>query len=72
MSEIVLILCDIVFCILSILLCFNVDTFGFLKNRKNEFYHVNDGWVLNYEHVSIALIRLLFPFVTGLLMEKNN
>lgn len=72
MSEIVLIFCDIVFCVLSILLCFNVDTFGFLKNRKNEFYHVNAGWVLNYEHESIALTRLLFPFVTGLLMAKKK
>lgn len=50
-------------------LCFNLNLFGNLVDPAYS-YSVNGGFVLNGEHVYRAFVRLLFPFLSGLMLSR--
>ena len=53
------------------LLCLQVDVFGFLATRAEVMRHtVIGGWGLSAEHLQVGLTRLLTPFLCGLLLSR--
>ena len=58
--------------VLTLILCLNVDVFGWLQARSYARYTVLGGWSLTPAHLQIGLTRLLYPFFCGLLLSKNG
>ncbi len=57
--------------VFTVLLCLQVDVFGFLATRAEVMRHtVIDGWGLSAEHLQVGLTRLLTPFLCGLLLSR--
>lgn len=56
--------------LLTILLSFNIDVFGFLGNRDSLSYTVIGGWCLNSTDIYVGFSRLLFPFCCGMLIQR--
>lgn len=57
--------------VFTVLLCLQVDVFGFLATRAEVMRHtVIGGWGLSAEHLQVGLTRLLTPFLCGLLLSR--
>lgn len=57
------------FCTLD--LCLNWNVFGLLTpGRDSQIYTVIGGWSLTAEQIYIAATRLLYPFLSGLLISR--
>ena len=57
--------------VFTVLLCLQVDVFGFLATRAEVMRHtVIGGWSLTSEQVYIGLTRLFYPFLCGLLISR--
>lgn len=70
LSKIALTLCVIVFALMTLTLCLNIDIFGFLEARSYAAYTVIGGWSLTPDQLQIGLTRLLYPFFCGLLLSR--
>jgi peptidoglycan/LPS O-acetylase OafA/YrhL len=57
------------FCTLD--LCLNLNVFGLLtETRNSQMYTVIGGWALSSEQIYIGFTRLLYPFLSGLLLSR--
>lgn len=57
------------FCTLDV--CLNWNIFGLLTSARDpQIYTVIGGWCLTAEQIYIALTRLLYPFLCGLLISR--
>ena len=57
------------FCTLDI--CLNMNVFGLLTSgRDAQMYTVIGGWSLTSEQIYIGFTRLLYPFLSGLLLSR--
>ena len=57
------------FCTLD--LCLNLNAFGLLTEARNsQIYTVIGGWSLTSEQIYIGFTRLLYPFLSGLLLSR--
>lgn len=73
MSKVLLSFFVFIFACMTVILCFNIDIFGFLATREpNMLYSVLGGWSMSPEHIQVGLTRLLYPFFAGLLMSRLN
>lgn len=70
LSKIALGVCVAVFAFFTVVLCLNIDLFGFLKLRDYASYTVIGGWSLAPDQLQIGLTRLLYPFFCGLLISR--
>lgn len=68
MPKALLAVCVVVFAAFTVMLCLNVDIFGFLEARSSAAYTVVGGWSLTPDQLQIGLTRLLYPFFCGLLI----
>ena len=58
---------------LTVILCLDLDVFGYLAGREEAMrYTVIGGWSLTPEHFQVGLTRLLYPFFLGLLLSRLN
>lgn len=64
--------CVAVFGIMTLVLCLNIDVFGFLAARDYAAYTVVGGWRLTPDQLQIGLTRLLYPFFCGLLLSRTG
>ncbi|MDO4164173.1 MAG: acyltransferase [Bacteroides sp.] len=71
-SKVVLAVCVVLFAVLTIILCLNIDVFGFLEARSYAAYTVIGGWSLTPDQLQIGLTRLLYPFFCGLLLSRMD
>ena len=62
--------CVVLFGIMTLVLCLNIDIFGFLAARSSASYTVIGGWCLSPDQLQIGLTRLLYPFFCGLLLSR--
>ncbi len=51
-------------------LTLNIDMFGLLDGRVGAPFTVNGGWSLTAGELYVGLIRVLYPFLVGLLMSR--
>ena len=56
--------------VLTVILCLNIDVFGWLAARDYAQYTVIGGWSLTPDQLQIGLTRLLYPFFCGLLLSR--
>ena len=56
--------------VLTVILCFDIDIFGWLAARDYAKYTVIGGWSLTPDQIQIGLTRLLYPFFCGLLLSR--
>ena len=49
---------------------FNLDTLGLLEGRFGAPYTVNGGWNLSSQELYVGAVRLMFPFLAGLLLSR--
>ena len=56
--------------VLTVILCLNIDVFGWLAARDYAPYTVIGGWSLTPDQIQIGLTRLLYPFFCGLLISR--
>ena len=57
------------FCTLD--LCLNLNVFGLLTDSRDaQIYTPIGGWMLTSEQVYIGLVRLFYPFLSGLLLSR--
>ena len=49
---------------------FNLDTLGLLEGRFGAPYTVNGGWNLSSHELYVGAVRLMFPFLAGLLLSR--
>ena len=59
-----------IFAVLTIILCLNIDVFGFLEERSWASYTVVGGWSTTPDQLQVGLTRLLYPFFCGLLISR--
>lgn len=64
--------CVVLFGIMTLVLCLNIDIFGFLAARSSASYTVIGGWCLSPDQLQIGLTRLLYPFFCGLLLSRTG
>ena len=69
-SKAALSVCVAFFAFLTIILCLNIDLFGFLEARSYASYTVVGGWSTTPDQLQIGLTRLLYPFFCGLLISR--
>ena len=69
-SKTVLTLFVLCSAVLTVVLCFNIDVFGWLAMRDYAQYTVIGGWSLTPDQLQIGLTRLLYPFFCGLLLSR--
>lgn len=62
--------CVVVFAVLTIILCLNIDVTGFLVERNYASYTVIGGWSTTPDQLQVCLTRLLYPFFCGLLISR--
>lgn len=62
--------CVVVFAVLTIILCLNIDVIGFLVERNYASYTVIGGWSTTPDQLQVGLTRLLYPFFCGLLISR--
>lgn len=60
----------VLFALLTLDVCLNLDVFGLLGGRAYAANTVIGGWSLDAEQGYIGLVRLLYPFFCGLLMSR--
>ncbi len=48
----------------------NINMFGLLEGRVGAPFTVNGGWSLTASELYVGLVRLLYPFLIGLLMSR--
>ncbi|MBO4827800.1 MAG: acyltransferase [Prevotella sp.] len=70
LSKTALALCVALFALLTIILCLNIDVFGFLEERSWAAYTVVGGWSTTPGQLQVGLTRLLYPFFCGLLLSR--
>lgn len=51
-------------------LTLNIDMFGLLDGRVGAPFTVNGGWSLTTGELYVGLVRVLYPFLVGLLMSR--
>lgn len=56
--------------VLTVILCLNLDIFGWLAAREYAQYTVIGGWSLTPDQLQIGITRLLYPFFCGLLLSR--
>ena len=49
---------------------FNLDTLGLLEGRFGAPYTVNGGWNLSSQELYVGAVRLMYPFLAGLLLSR--
>ena len=59
-----------VFACFTIILCLNIDVFGFLEERSWAAYTVVGGWSTTPDQLQVGLTRLLYPFFCGLFLSR--
>lgn len=64
--------CVVLFGIMTLVLCLNIDIFSFLAARSSASYTVIGGWCLSPDQLQIGLTRLLYPFFCGLLLSRTG
>lgn len=69
-SKTVLTLFVVCSALLTVLLCLDIDLFGWLAARNYAQYTVIGGWSLTPDQLQIGLTRLLYPFFSGLLISR--
>ena len=70
LSKFALMICVALFAVLTLILCLDLDVFGFLAARSYASYTVIGGWSLTPDQLQIGLTRLLYPFFCGLLISR--
>lgn len=70
LSKAALAACVVVFGAMTVVLCLNIDIFGFLAARDYASYTVIGGWSLTADQLQIGITRLLYPFFCGLLISR--
>jgi len=70
LSKLALGICVLFFAAMTIVLCFDIDIFGFLADRSYASYTVNGGWCTTPDQLQIGFTRLLYPFFSGLLISR--
>lgn len=58
--------------LLTLSLTFNLDPFGVFPDGNSVAYTVIGGWGVDAAQLYIGLTRLLFPFFTGLLIQRGG
>ena len=48
----------------------NIDVFGLLEGRVGAPFTVNGGWSLTPQELYVGAVRLMFPFLSGLLLSR--
>lgn len=69
-SKFALMICVALFAVLTLILCLDLDVFGFLAARSYASYTVIGGWSLTPDQLQIGVTRLLYPFFCGLLISR--
>lgn len=69
-SKFALMICVALFGVLTLILCLDLDVFGFLAARSYASYTVIGGWSLTPDQLQIGVTRLLYPFFCGLLISR--
>lgn len=69
-SKLLLGICLAVFACFTIILCLNIDVFGFLEERSWAAYTVVGGWSTTPDQLQIGFTRLLYPFFCGLFLSR--
>lgn len=69
-GKIALSVCVVLFAVMTVILCLNLDVTGFLAARDYASYTVIGGWALTPDQLQIGLTRLLYPFFCGLLLSR--
>ena len=70
LSKLALGICVLFFAAMNIVLCFDIDIFGFLADRSYASYTVIGGWCTTPDQLQIGFTRLLYPFFSGLLISR--
>ena len=70
LSKLALGICVLFFATMTIVLCFDIDIFGFLADRSYASYTVIGGWCTTPDQLQIGFTRLLYPFFSGLLISR--
>lgn len=70
LGKVALSICVILFATLTVMLCLNIDLFGFLEIRNWASYTVVGGWSTTPDQLQVGLTRLLYPFFCGLLLSR--
>lgn len=70
LSKVALGVCVLFFAAMTIVLCFDIDIFGFLADRSYASYTVIGGWCTTPDQLQIGFTRLLYPFFCGLLLSR--
>jgi peptidoglycan/LPS O-acetylase OafA/YrhL len=70
LSRRALSVCVAVFALFTVLLAYDIDLFGTLKEREYAAYTMIGGWSLTADQIQIALTRLLYPFFCGLWLSR--
>ena len=69
-SKLLLGICLAAFACFTIILCLNIDVFGFLEERSWAAYTVVGGWSTTPDQLQIGFTRLLYPFFCGLFLSR--
>ena len=69
-SNVALGICVVLFAVLTVILCLNIDVTGFLEERSWAAYTVVGGWSTTPDQLQVGLTRLLYPFFCGLLVSR--
>ncbi len=69
-SKLLLGICVLLSALFTIDVALNVDVFGLLAARTDASYTVIGGWDLSPTHLYIGTVRLLYPFLAGLLLSR--
>ena len=69
-SKTALGICVAVFAAMTLMLCLDIDLFGFLEKRSWAQYTVVGGWSTTPDQLQVGLTRLLYPFFCGLLLSR--
>lgn len=70
LSKVALAVCVVVFAVLTVILCLDIDVTGFLVERNYASYTVVGGWSTTPDQLQVGLTRLLYPFFCGLLISR--
>jgi peptidoglycan/LPS O-acetylase OafA/YrhL len=70
LSKLALGICVLFFAAMTIVLCLDIDIFGFLADRSYASYTVIGGWCTTPDQLQIGFTRLLYPFFCGLLISR--
>ena len=66
----VLVVLTVVAAVGTIDITFNIDMFGVLEGRVGAPFTVNGGWSLTASELYVGLVRLLYPFLIGLVLSR--